>query len=363
MAHVDAFMEAYAGVSGSLSAQQEPTKIIKITQVPHPGIPAAPECERRAVHRSKHPRWSFDATAHSDRPGWWFWEGRDFGVRSDPPSDYVGDDLRAVEKWSFAVLSDGDRAAAGEALFHLLRSLALVVRGVRGTRLLHASGIVRPRDGNAVLFTGAVSAGKTTLMTNAVLEHGVVPLTNDRAWIHLSNNDGAPPRVHTWPSYASFCEGTLLGYPQLEEAALAFEHGESLLRVSPNSQPLRPLFDKDSKRIYPMSWFTNAVDVRFAAEAELGVIALSRVDPTLDEPSLRELNPLHDQRDHDEIVAVLLSEQFDTSEPSFLQWHGLALDKDPIDVEDLVQGCARSGVRFVALSLRPSDLSVLRDLL
>lgn len=363
LAHVEAFMRAYQ------SSQQAPDSLsgrsirqVQIVQVDHPGESLEAENERQAVHRSKHLRWSFDATTHFDRPGWWFWEGRDFCVRREAPAG-VPRDVDVPEKWEFAVIPEGDKAAAGEALFHLLRSLAIVSRDVRGTRMLHASGVVRPDDGRAVLFTGSVSAGKTTLMTYSVLAQGAVPLTNDRAWLLPISSDGRAPLVQSWPSYASYCEGTLLQDPRLEQAALEFERGASLLRVSSHNEPLRPRFDKDTKRIYPMSWFTDVLGSRYAIEAELGVVALCKVDPAFGTSSARDLDPIGNEEHQKEIVDVLSAEQFDDAEESFLRWHGLELSGEPLDVCELVETCAKSGVRFVSVHASPADLSIVKGLL
>ncbi|GAA4625798.1 aconitase family protein [Cellulomonas oligotrophica] len=146
---------------------------------------------------------------------------------------------------------DSDRASVGETVFHVLRSIALWRRDRSAGPLLHASGVL-DRSGRAVLFAGAVSAGKTTLFTRSVLGHGATPLTNDRAWVTERGT-----RVHSW----------------LE-----------------NAGPLRRAYTKDVKRIYPMSWFAEAAGTAYARMAPLGALVLARVAPAVERSSIETLD-------------------------------------------------------------------------
>jgi len=98
---------------------------------------------------------------------------------------------------------------SSELIFHAARNLTLWRRGPRFAPMLHASAVVL--DGAAWLFLGGKGAGKSTLFIDMVLRHGARPLANDR--VLLDADDGRS--VWSWPSYLSYCEGTIVDYPEL----------------------------------------------------------------------------------------------------------------------------------------------------
>lgn len=98
---------------------------------------------------------------------------------------------------------------SSELIFHAARNLTLWRRGPRFAPMLHASAVVL--DGGAWLFLGSKGAGKSTLFIDMVLRHGARPLANDR--VLLDAEDGRS--VWSWPSYLSYCEGTIVDYPEL----------------------------------------------------------------------------------------------------------------------------------------------------
>lgn len=358
--HSDEFMRAYRDPYEHSTAE---INVVKIQQVDYPGEPEGEESARRPVHRSKHPRWSFDAVTHNATPQWWHWEERGFCVRR------VNDDSRSISEdtepdtWQFGIKPNVEPAVVSESLFHLLRSIAIYKRSRRNSHFLHASGVVSPNTGKAVLFTGSVSAGKTTLMTHAVLKANALPLTNDRAWVLCEGSNEVCPQIVSWPSYASYCEGTLLNDDRLRSGAVAFEEQNSILRVTKNDRPLQNRFDKDAKRIYPMGWFSDIANCKYETEAPLATISISQVDPYTTRSTLRELNPAGSQADRAMILTAIETEQFDSSEPSFRDWHGMHYTSDNKSKSDLIDRCLSSGVRFVALHASPRDLSVVGELL
>ncbi|KQR11669.1 hypothetical protein [Cellulomonas sp. Leaf334] len=299
------------------------------------------------VHRSKHSYWSLSGDLLETSPRTVRFAGRGVAVTSE-----------AADRWRVAAQPWAKPSVVGEAVFHVQRSVALYRRDSATGPLLHASGVLG-RDGRAVLFTGSVSAGKTTLLTEAVVTYGAVPLTNDRAWLRID----ADVTVQSWPSYASFCEGTLITYPVLRGAAERFEsERDNPLRTTAHPEPLRYAFDKDTKRIYPMSWFTDATNTRFVPSATLGTLVLSRLEVARGASELRELDLTHDV-DRRMLVDVLQDESFDSHEPSFLPWHGLPMPVLCWPPEKVADALRDAGVRVVVLRADPTELSVLADLL
>jgi hypothetical protein len=297
------------------------------------------------VHRSKHAYWNFAGTLVDDAPRTVRWDPR--GV-----SATVG----VCAAW--ARLDAGVEcppAVAGESLFHLLRSLALYLRPVAAGNLLHASAV--EVEGRAVLFTGDVSAGKTTLLTQATVAHGARPLANDRVLVSAGN----PPLAVSWPSYSSYCEGTLLTYPALRDAAERYERGDCAYRTQRWPRPLAPAFGKDRKRVYPMRWFTDALGTRFSRGAPLGALVSARLDPNVSGWRLERLN-LDRAAVRQAVVQLLHRNCFDGFEPSFCPWHGLPLAGASPPLAGLVDRMRATGIPTLRLVLRPAELHRLGEL-
>jgi hypothetical protein len=305
-----------------------------------------PARSRVAVHRSKHKHWTVDGLVLGGDP--LTVRLVDRGVVAIRHGDLC---------WELVVDPETSQATAGETVFHVLRSIAVWRRDRDAGPLLHASGVL-DRAGRAVLFAGAVSAGKTTLFTRSVLDHGATPLTNDRAWVLERGT-----RVQSWPSYASYCEGTLLDHEPLAKAALEFEgpSGDAF-RTIESSGPLRRAYTKDVKRIYPMSWFADAAGTAYARTAPLGTLVLAHVDPAVEQPGLEVLD-LERPQDQSAIRELLSSQRFDDVEPSFLPWHGLAPHGTSWSADDVISSFRSAGTSVLRLIAAPDDLTLVGDLL
>lgn len=335
-----AFMDAYEQEPGDI----RPDKHVCLT-VRRDALNAPERHTVVGVHRSKHAYWNFDAELHENSQRLVTWRSKgievelrdgalDVNVTVDPAVDHV---------------------QAGEALFHICRSLALYHRaGYRGN-LLHASAVAF--DDACVAFTGDVSAGKTTLLTESVFRYGARPLANDRV---LVTADERPVAV-SWPSYSSFCEGTLLNYPPLAAAAAAYEDDGCPFRTQKWERPLAPLFDKESKRVYPMSWFSEAAGVKFVRTRPLRVLVLSRLDPACAAPEVRRIN-LSDAGERGRVAAALRPCTFDLKEPSFLPWHGLTLPAGAPELPNLIGRLHQAGVAVFDFHIGVGDLELLEEL-
>ncbi len=177
------FMGAYEEERSPLL--QGPTLSILISRGSGPVVKTG---QKRQVHKSKHAYWNFEAEVDSDESTLRaHWPRRQLGIEIDW-------ECRSA---TLEVEPTAGTAFAGEAIFHLLRSLAIYCRDGAVGNFLHASGVVGTRG--AIIFLGNSNAGKTTLMMEAVIRFGMRPLTNDRILLDREN----VPRAHSWPSYAS----------------------------------------------------------------------------------------------------------------------------------------------------------------
>jgi hypothetical protein len=338
LAYIHAFANAYEDMAGA------PMRTPITVSVERASVPTAPTATSCWVHRSKHHYWNIrgieyapDAVRWLNRPVW-----------THCPSDHD------VIVTTAPTVSP---AMAGEAAWHVCRNLALYHRDPRNAMLLHASAVTLHNRG--IIFLGAVSAGKTTFMTEAVITHGATPLANDRVLVGL----GAPLMLTSWPSYASFTEGTLLDYELLRHAALDYENGCFPYRTQTWGTTFSRRYTKDAKRIYPMHWFTVASSRRYRRHAQLGALVLSQLSPNIAVPSVTRVS-LNDETNREHLVTLLQQECFDAREPSFQAWHGLPLPHGSADAATLVAALASQTVpvyRLVAPA--PGFRSALDDLL
>jgi hypothetical protein len=249
---------------------------------------------RVAVHRTKHPYWTFDGIILDRSPLRVAWPSRK--ITCTVTEGYL----------EIAAARDLSQVFASESVFHAIRSVALPQRtsGV----MVHASGIVV--QGRALLFCGDVLAGKTTLMSEAVLRHAAVPLANDRILLTPDAVNGV--NANSWPSYASYCEGTLLRYPtQSWPDALA------------------DTFDKNRKRIYPMGWFADAAGQRYARSAPLGALVFPKLALDDSPIGIRRLTT-------EECLGRLKSLVFGHPDPAFRPWHGIDPSEPMLEPQNLL---------------------------
>jgi hypothetical protein len=329
LAYVHAFMDAYEGPDDEAA---DAKVAIEVARGP---LPAPAGGATVQVHSSKHAYWNFAGTVVSTEPRIVVWDGKGVAVRLEPP-----------DRAHVTVDPALPAARAGEAVFHLCRSLALYLRRADRGNLVHASAV--ECEGRTVLFSGGVNAGKSTLCAESVLRHGCRPLANDRVLLSA----GEPPVAVSWPSYSSFAEGTLLDYPELEEAARDYERPSCPYRTQTWGDRLSRAYTKDVKRVYPMAWFAGAAGTRFVRRAPLGLLLLVR----LKEGGRATLEPADVSA-----AAELADQSFDAAEPSFHPWHGLPAPRGAPPLEDLVQRMRRAGVAVYRYEPAADDLSSLAD--
>lgn len=297
--------------------------------------------KRIPIHRTKHAYWTFDGILEDEDPRTVRWEGR--GVRCIVSPD--GAWLRTE------VSSKIPPAYAGESAFHAIRGLALA-RRAHGP-MLHASAV--KLGAHAVAFCGGVGAGKSTLFTESVLRHNALPLSNDRILLKQVDDTCL---CYSWPSYASYCEGTLLHYPELRKAAKLYDDGRVDYITQRWDNPLRDAFTKDSKRIYPMRWFSDAAGKSYSRVASLKALAFTTVNPNIRKFSSTPIDP-----SDPDCIQFLEDNLFPASDPSFCDWHGLSYTGEIYSPIDTATMLANTGVKVFRLNVPALDLSGFGDFL
>lgn len=326
LGYLDAFMDAFEATAPNEARRVVDVRVHRQTLPPASG-PEVP------VHRSKHPYWNIDSQLLSDCPRTVLWLSRGIAVTVEDQGSRV----------TIAVSPDLPPAFAGESIFHALRGICLALRPAGS--LLHASAVVL--DDRAIAFCGDSLSGKTTVMTQLVLRHGVRPLTNDR----LLLTPGLPLRVHAWPSYASYCEGTLLAYKELASAAAYYESDVCPYRTRRWTGPLSWTFDKERKRTYPLAWLSQAAGCKFVRQSHLAALVFLRVSPKVTKFRPTRI-PLHDRALAGGLLAKVV---FADQDPSFMPWHGLPMPS-PDPAFALIDEVARSGVALYELEVPVADL-------
>jgi len=293
------------------------------------------------VHFSKHINWDFKAVQLADEPNSFLWPDKGMKI------SFTENNGRITRVDVITDLGQALVPIIGEAIFHLLRSLAYYLRNPVEGLFMHASA-VKNKNNKGVLFTGNSLSGKTTALLSAVFEAKSTPVANDRI---LITRDSTSVKGYSWPSYASFCEGTLLRYSELTSACYAFEHASNPFRTHAKDQPLKKEFNKTLKRIYPMGWFSEAINQEYAYSVPLQRIIFIEVSPE---------STFHFERmpaeNSTEVYEALLANSFLKEEPSFLAWHGLKKPDDQFDKETLNKW-VKSDVEFWKLKTTPEELT------
>lgn len=335
--YTDAFLDAYRPNCQSTAAC--PLRFLSLKLIPdQPRAVTSADGQSVAVHRTKHPYWTFSGVLLETSPRVMVWPTKGLEIRLDLPHI----EIRASSRLS--------TAAAGEAVFHAMRGIALALRS--SGPMFHAA--VVQFGGRGIAFSGDSLAGKTTLFVETVVRLGAAPVSNDRCVIQ---QQGGGIQAISWPSYSSYCEGTLRAYPELARAALDYETGDCAYRTQRWPAQLENSFRKDRKRIYPMRWFVQATGVFYEHATELAAIALSRLTTREGPISWRELDPASS-----EVAARLHEQVFVGDDPAFLPWHGIHRDEaaDAAELERFFGELSGTGVRVFELDVPVARIADVR---
>lgn len=199
---------------------------------------------------------------------------------------------------------------APELLFHAARNISLYSIDRRNTILCHASGVAW--DERIVLFGGNKGAGKSTLFIEAVTNGGT-PFANDRTAIDIATGFAT-----SWPSYLSYCEGTIGDYAHLTRAFLDYEKDPQSVGLKRWGPVLRRNYSQDDKRIIPPHFLSRALDRRYRRSGSIAALVVPRLDPALTTPFACS-GPLD--------MASLTAREADAlrlpqEDPDIPRWHG-----------------------------------------
>ncbi|SCB20873.1 hypothetical protein [Cupriavidus alkaliphilus] len=197
-----------------------------------------------------------------------------------------------------------------ELVFHVARNISLYSLDRRNTLLCHASGVAF--DNRIVLFGGNKGAGKSTLFIEAVSSGGA-PFANDRTAIDISTGTAT-----SWPSYLSYCEGTIGDYGHLTRAFLDYEQDSLSVGMKRWGTVLRRDYSQDAKRIIPPHFLTRALNRRYCQNGYIAAMVVPRLDPGLTTP-FKCSGPL-------EMAALTPAEatalRMPQEDPDIPRWHG-----------------------------------------
>ncbi len=338
---LESFQNAYAGNERQKTVKTLFVQIKSLDWDPGSWIPL----ETVPVHKSSAmPEWNIDAVKMEgpEKRIAYHLPNRLIHVETDLERDRIG--IRFQKEIQPAYL--------GEAVFHICRSYALYLRplGI----LLHASGVKMEKG--AVLFCGNSLSGKTTLLLEMIHRFGGYPLCNDRAFLPSAE----PSKIISWPGYISMCEGTILNYPSLRNAALEYENGVYPYKTAEYGKEIRNIFDKrmGTKRMYPMEWLQTAMGKPYIEECEIRTLVFPRVSLEYVEPELQPLDPAFYSQ---EITALMEEASFALNEDAFLPWHGLPFPPTSTALAAF-DALVAAGVRFFRLRISPLQLNRLEKL-
>lgn len=238
-------------------------------------------------------------------------------------------------------VDQGRAQRADELIFHAARNLALWRRGEHLRPMLHASAI--DIDGMAWLFLGSKGAGKSTLFIDSVLRQHARPLANDR--VLLDRRDGRS--VWSWPSYLSYCEGTLVDYPELRQVFDATAGTGSAARA----RLYRRSYAQAHKRITPPFHFHEVLGRRYRRSARIGGAVVARLEPG----HAGGLSVLSQHRSADLTPGDLADAVFPHDDPDFADWHRATPAADPPDqpIDQALDWLRAANVPFLRVVLDP----------
>jgi len=216
---------------------------------------------------------------------------------------------RGLTVWS----SDPPSARAAELVFHAARGLALAVGSGGQSLMLHASAAVL--GGRAILFAGTKGAGKSTLFIEAVTAAGATPLANDRVTLRLD----AAAIAESWPSYASYCEGTIADYPALGAAFLGYERSAWSAGLVRWGDGFERDYTQARKRIVPPRFLVESLGRRYAFTAPAAALVMARAEVLPGAAFRARQGRTTAQLTDDELAGIV----FGDDDADFPRWHGL----------------------------------------
>lgn len=335
--YIDYFQDCYDEGDG---LQVENKINIKVQETE---VPKTINGKKIKIHTTKHNYWNFYGEYVVDEDGKKvLWPGRNILITLKNQGIEIG--YLKTMKANFI----------GESIYHVLRNISLYKRKNEEANFLHASGVVY--NGKGILFTGKVGAGKTTLLLDMVKNMNAKLLTNDRIFLKSNCKE---IKGYSWPSYASFCEGTICEYEELKILAMEYEEDvNNKYRTQNWTKEITSSFTKDKKRTYPMMFLCDAFNRKFQRSSNINFIFLSHLDINNETDVIRELDYC---KDKEVIMNIIESQLFDNREPSFEPWHGLKIDNRSNTCEKLIENLRENNCKIIYCDLNPNNIYKLND--
>jgi len=292
------------------------------------------------VHKTKHDYWNFTACIYSVDPFVASWPSRNVTFFYDKATSKID------------IIADENLASPffGECIFHCMRSFAVYLRKPGLGHFIHAAGV--SVKGNAILFLGNANAGKTTLLIESILRQKAIPVCNDRIILRNSNEKILG---HSWPSYVSMCEGTILNYPELTYAANQYDNGHPEYKTISWDSPLKFSFSKKDKRIYPQKWLTALISKKYLPNAEIRALVFPNLNAGVDY-SFKEID-LANPSSKKWLAEKLVENSFDIEEPSFMPWHNIEFPIWGGHIDGLVYDLFRSQTKIFQIDIPLDKIS------
>lgn len=236
-------------------------------------------------------------------------------------------------------------ARAPEILFHVVRNYCLYNKKSSEIAMFHASAV--SRDGGAILFAGGKGAGKSTQFIEAVTAGGYEPLANDRVVVE---ENGSQLSVTSWPSYLSYCEGTILDYPVLKDAFDCYEGDEHNWWARKWGPEYSRSYNQDKKRIIPQDYLTKALGRPYKLESHLKAIVISEMDTEYSSGFSVRRGDFEDPGTLEQLIEEIMFSGEDADIPC---WHGVSRNTRDESVATIVERMRLAGVRIYRTRMNP----------
>lgn len=184
------------------------------------------------------------------------------------------------------IVARADSARLRSALMRTVRELATLQALHRGDLLVHGSAAVV--GGRALLFAGQKQAGKTTMLLNALRQHGVRFLSNDRVFVELG---GGGPFARGVPTIVTIRGDSLIHLPGLDRPSAENTHRYYLtMREAEQGSPLLEPPTRDPSSMSPAR-FCRWIGVEPVAGAALAAVVFPTVDVAVETFGITPLSP------------------------------------------------------------------------
>ncbi|EJF91078.1 hypothetical protein [Bartonella tamiae] len=229
-----------------------------------------------------------------------------------------------------------------ELLFHAARNIALYLRSEPFGIAVHASAVNSPNG--AILFAGNKGSGKSTQFLEALDVAGVLPFANDRVFFSSKNH------IYSWPSYLSYCEGTITDYPKVKMAFNTYENCNNENGLKKWGVDYDHSYVQNKKRIIPQDYLTNIYNFKYSISSKLKAIIFSNFNLEYEFSfSFKLIN-----NDSFELKNNLKKVIFNDIDEDIPCWHEQILKNSNYDIDKLIDFIKINKVKIYIIDANPS---------